>query len=209
MKKAMVVILTMFLIAGLAAMALGQADTKAADKQEAAPDQDKGAATAQKAAPDQPGLPLVLAYIGFGVMVGLSGSGSAIGVVKGGAATVGALKKREDQFGSYMLLSALPGTQGLYGFLGFFLLASKLGLALGKVAAPITLFQGAAVLGCGIMLGVAALISGIQQGEVCANGVAAVAAGYDVAGKTLVLAVYPELYAIVAFAATFLVYLVL
>ncbi|NBC09320.1 MAG: V-type ATP synthase subunit K, partial [Bacteroidetes bacterium] len=29
--------------------------------------------------------------------------------------------------------------------------------------------------------------------------------GYDVFGKTMVLAVFPELYAIVAFAATFLI----
>ncbi len=57
-------------------------------------------------------------------MVGLSGTGSAIGVVIGGNATVGALKKKDDAFGSYMLLSALPGTQGLYGFAGFFIINS-------------------------------------------------------------------------------------
>jgi len=146
---------------------------------------------------------LVLAYIGFGLMVGLAGSGSAIGVVTGGSATVGALKKK-DAFGSYMLLSALPGTQGLYGFGGFFILSSTISAQTGGWAA-ITALQGAAVLGAGLMLGIAGLISGIKQGEVCANGIAAIASGHDVFGKTMILAVFPELYAIVAFAATFLI----
>ena len=146
---------------------------------------------------------LVLAYIGFGLMVGLAGSGSAIGVVTGGSATVGALKKK-DAFGSYMLLSALPGTQGLYGFGGFFILSSAITAQTGGWAA-ITTLQGAAILGAGLMLGIAGLVSGIKQGEVCANGIAAIASGHDVFGKTMILAVFPELYAIVAFAATFLI----
>ena len=149
-------------------------------------------------------LPLVLAYIGFGLMVGLAGSGSAIGVVAGGSATVGALKKKEDAFGSYMLLSALPGTQGLYGFGGFFILNGVIAAQEGGWAA-LTSAQGAAILGAGIMLGLAGLVSGKMQGQVCANGIAGIADGYDVFGKTMILAVFPELYAIVAFAATFLI----
>ena len=62
---------------------------------------------------------LILASIGLALMLVLSGIGSAIGVSMGGNATIGALKKNPDAFGSYMLLSALPGTQGLYGFAGF------------------------------------------------------------------------------------------
>ncbi len=63
---------------------------------------------------------VILSYFGLALMLILSGIGSAVGVAKGGNATVGALKKNPDAFGSYLLLSALPGTQGLYGFAGFF-----------------------------------------------------------------------------------------
>ena len=140
----------------------------------------------------------ILAYVGIGLMVGLAGSGSAIGVVKGGSASVGALKKNDEAFGNYMILSALPGTQGLYGFLGFFIMH-------GYVKPDMTMAQGAAIFGAGIALGVSGLVSGIKQGEVCANGIAGIAAGHDLFGKTLILAVFPELYAIVAFAATFLI----
>ncbi|MCX6233261.1 MAG: V-type ATP synthase subunit K [Bacteroidetes bacterium] len=143
---------------------------------------------------------IILAYIGLALMVGLSGVGSAIGVVIGGNATIGALKKNDSAFGSYMLLSALPGTQGLYGFAGFFIINNS-----GVLTMEITILQGVAILAAGFLQGLVCLISAITQGQVCANGIAGIGAGYDVFGKTMVLAVYPELYAIVSFATTFLI----
>lgn len=68
-----------------------------------------------------------------------------------------------------------------------------------------TIVQGAAIFAAGLALGFVGLLSGIQQGGICANGIAGIGAGYDVFGKTMVLAVFPELYAIVAFAAVFLI----
>ncbi|MCF6357812.1 MAG: hypothetical protein L3J54_08390 [Draconibacterium sp.] len=43
---------------------------------------------------------IIFAYVGLAVMLFLSGIGSAIGVSKGGNATVGALKKNPEAFGS-------------------------------------------------------------------------------------------------------------
>ncbi|MBD78651.1 MAG: V-type ATP synthase subunit K [Crocinitomicaceae bacterium] len=142
---------------------------------------------------------IILAYTGLGLMIGLAGIGSAIGVSIGGRATLGALKKNEDAFGSYMLLSALPGTQGLYGFAGFFIVNNKL-----QSLSELTVQHGGIVFAAGLALGLVGLISGMKQGEVSAQGIEGIGSGYDVFGKTMVLAVFPELYAIVAFAATFL-----
>jgi V/A-type H+-transporting ATPase subunit K len=142
--------------------------------------------------------PIILAYIGIGIMVGLAGIGSAFGVSMGGNASVGALKKNSEAFGNYLVLSALPGTQGLYGFMGYFLMQ-------GILTPEISWFQAAAVFGAGLALGFVGLLSAIRQGQVCANGIAAIGSGHDVFGNTLILAVFPELYAIVAFAATFLI----
>jgi V/A-type H+/Na+-transporting ATPase subunit K len=151
-------------------------------------------------------LPLVLAYIGIGVMIALAGIGSAFGVSMGGSAAIGALKKNDEAFGSYMLLSALPGTQGLYGFVGFFVINSLvLPSGVPVINPDMTLLQGAAILGAGLALGPVALFSAIRQGSICANGIASIGSGYDVFGKTMILAVFPELYAIVAFAATFII----
>jgi len=148
-------------------------------------------------------LPVIFAYTGLALMF-LAGIGSAIGVAKGGNATIGALKKRPDAFGSYMLLSALPGTQGLYGFAGFFIIHNKLpGLITG--AEGLVMYQGVSILAAGLALGLVGLWSARWQGGVTANGIAGIGSGHDVFGNTMILAVFPELYAIIAFAATFLI----
>ena len=144
--------------------------------------------------------PILLAYIGIGIMIALSGIGSAYGVSIGGNASIGAMKKNSDAFGNYIVLSALPGTQGLYGFMGYFILSGT-----GVLTEAITWVQASAVFGAGLALGLVALLSAIRQGQVCANGIAGIGSGYDVFGSTLILAVFPELYAILAFAATFLI----
>lgn len=140
---------------------------------------------------------LVMAYIGVALMVGLAGIASAVGTSICGQAAVGAMKKNGGAFGSYMILSALPGSQGLYGFVCFFMVQ-------GMLASP-TMLQGAAILGAGILVGIVNLAAAVFQAEVCANGIAAVGNGHDVMGKTLILAAFPELYAILTVAATFLI----
>ena len=97
-------------------------------------------------------------------------------------------------------LSALPGTQGLYGFAGFFILNNLLG-----TIETVTFLHGAAFFAAGLSLGIVGYFSAVQQGSITANGIAGIGSGYDVFGKTMILAVFPELYAIIAFAVTFII----
>ena len=141
---------------------------------------------------------LILAYVGVVLMVGVSGLASAVGTARCGMAAVGAMKKNSGAFGSYMILSALPGSQGLYGFVCFFMVQ-------GLLTADITMFQASAVFGAGLLVGLVNLMAAYYQAKVCANGIAAIGNGNDVMGKTLILAAFPELYAILTVAATFLI----
>lgn len=134
---------------------------------------------------------ILLAYIGLTVMLALTGIGSVYGITICGNAAVGSLKKNPGAMGSYIALSALPSTQGLYGFVGFFLLQSRL-------VGEITPLIGTAIFAAGIVLGTVGMLSAIRQGQVCANGIAAIGNGYNVMGSTMILAVFPELYAIVS-----------
>lgn len=134
-------------------------------------------------------LNLVLAYLGVALCVALSGIGSAYGVTICGNAAIGAYKKTPSASGSYIALSALPSSQGLYGFVGFFMLQ-------GLLTADISPIQAAGVFGAGLALGLVALFSAIRQAKVCANGISAIGAGHNAFGTTMVLAVFPELYAI-------------
>ena len=144
--------------------------------------------------------PIVLAYIGLGLMVGLSGIGSAYGVSIGGNAAIGALKKNPEGFGNFMILSAMPSTQGLYGFVGFFVMLNTL-----KEITELTWTVAAAIFGAGLALGLVGLFSAIRQGQVVANGIAAIGAGHKVFGNTLIMGVFPELYAILGLLATIMI----
>jgi V/A-type H+-transporting ATPase subunit K len=140
---------------------------------------------------------ILLAYIGVAMMVGLAGLGSVYGITVCGNAAIGAIKKNPGAFGSYLILAALPSTQGLYGFVGFFILRDKL-------IADISVLNAAAIFGAGLALGVVGLLSAIRQGEICANGIAAIGSGYKVMVQTMLFAAFTEFYAIIALLFVFL-----
>lgn len=142
--------------------------------------------------------PILLAYIGVVLMIGLAGVGSSYGVTICGNAAIGALKKNTTAFGSYMILSAMPGSQGLFGFVSYFIVQSRL-------TPDITWFQAVAILGAGLIMGFVGMFSSIRQSQLCANGITSIGNGNDVFGNTLILAAFPELYSILAIAAVFLI----
>ncbi len=130
---------------------------------------------------------LILGYLGLGLMLGLSGVGSSIGTTITGNAAEGALKKNPDKSASYMILSAMPATQGLYGFVAFLMWLSR------DFAT-----DGLMLFGMGLGIGLVLLISAIRQGQVCANGITGIAQGHDVMTNTMIYAALPEFYAILA-----------
>lgn len=143
--------------------------------------------------------PIVLAYVGVALMVGLSGIGSAYGLTICGNAVIGAMKKAPEKMGSYIGLSALPSSQGLYGFVAYLITVQQ------YLVEEITWIVAAGIFGAGLLMGFAGLFSAIRQGQVCANGIAATAAGHNVFAATMVMAVFPELYAILALVVSILI----
>ena len=135
----------------------------------------------------------LLGYLGMGLMLALAGIGSCYGTTIAGNAAEGALKKDPSKSSGYMILSALPATQGLYGFLAFLLHVSKVA------------DNGLLWFGVGVGVGLVCLFSTIRQGQVCANGIIGVSQGHDVQTNTMIYAALPEFYAILALVATFLV----
>ncbi len=138
----------------------------------------------------------ILAIAGLGLMVGLAGAGSAWGLSVAGQAVMGMLKKRPNDFGKGMILSSMPATQGIYGFVAFMMFS-------GEVTSSMSPYKAAVVFAAGLAIGVACLISGIYQGKVCAAGIATYGSGNDKAfGNTLILAAFPEFYAILSLVAS-------
>lgn len=144
----------------------------------------------------------MLSWLGIALAVGLTGIGSVLGTTICGNAVVGALKKNPDALGKYLGLSALPSSQGLYGFIAYFIMSGKLNEL--TAAGALTSLAAWAFLGCGLALGAVGFYSSYRQAQVCANGIQAVGSGNDVFGGTMVMAVFPELYAILALLAALL-----
>lgn len=141
----------------------------------------------------------ILAYTSMAIMLTLTCIGSAIGVTIGGNTTVAGLKKNPEMFGKSMLLCVLPSTQGLYGFAAFFLMLSAL-----QGVDAITMNEALAISAASVSLGLVGFYSAVKQAGLVANGINEMANGQDVFSKTMILAVFPELYAILAFACAFL-----
>ena len=141
---------------------------------------------------------IILAYVGVLIMTGVSFAASVLGCTICGNTVIGAMKKNPDAFGSYVALSALPSSQGLYGFVGYFMVQPLL-------VSTITSFQAWAIVILGVLMAFANFYSGLRQSQVCANGIKETGDGHNVFAVTMVLAVFPELYAILALLVTILV----
>lgn len=139
----------------------------------------------------------VMAATGLGLMVGGGGAGSAIGLGISSSALIGLIKKKPELFGTGLALAMPPATQGLYGFVAFVLFKAYMG-------PEMTNFQGAITLAAGVGMFFACLFSAIYQGKVCAEGIAATAQGKNVFGTTMMLAAFPEFYAILSLVASIL-----
>lgn len=138
---------------------------------------------------------LIIAICGGVIAVVLAGIGSSIGVGMSGEASNGVMSEKPENFVSCLLLTALPGTQGVYGFLIGVILIMKLGLLGGEIS-QVNLYQGFTILFACIPVGLTGVISAIHQGKVCTSGVYMVAKQPSDFVKPMILAVFVEFYAV-------------
>jgi V/A-type H+-transporting ATPase subunit K len=148
---------------------------------------------------------IALALLGVAFAVALSGIGSALGISYAARTAAGSLAEDPKRFGKFLLLIALPGTQGIYGFLIGFLIILRLNIMgatnLSEIY-DISLAQGLMYTFAGLPVGIAGLVSGIFQGKVCASGIAMVSKQAKETGKAMVMAVFVEFYAILGLLAS-------
>lgn len=145
---------------------------------------------------------LILALLGAALAVGLGGIGSSVGVGIAGEMAAGVVAEDPDKFGKTLLLQALPGTQGIYGFLAAFWVMLKVNLLAGVY--PIPVETGWQIMMACLPVGINCLISGIYQGRVAAAGIAMISRKPDEAGKGLIFAAMVETYAVLGLLASIL-----
>lgn len=131
-----------------------------------------------------------LAIIGAVLAAALAGAGSSIGVFTAGKKGAGVLSEKTHLFGKILVLTSLPGSQGVYGLLIALLTINKI------AGAEVSYNDGMQLLLAGLVIGLLGFASSVFQGKVVAASIGTVAKQEDMSGKAIVLSVIIETYAI-------------
>ena len=149
---------------------------------------------------------VAMALLGAGLAVGLSCVGSAKGTGIAGEAGTGLLSQDPSKSGKVMVLQLLPGTQGLYGLVVFFVCLNSLGMFSGGIA-QLSVQQGCTYFAACMPMALGGLLSAIAQGRVAAGSINILAKKPDDWSKGLILCGIVEFYAILSLLASMLMLL--
>ena len=146
---------------------------------------------------------IMLALVGAVVAAALAGIGSILGVRTAAQASAGVVAEDPDKFGKVLLLTALPGSQGIYGFLAAIIIANSIGLLAGELV-EVSVAQGWQIVIASLPIAFTGLLSGLFQGRVAAAAVNIVAKNPDASGKGVILSAIVETYAVLGLLVTIL-----
>lgn len=142
------------------------------------------------------------ALMGAAIAVLVSCVGSAIGVSRSGQAASALLAKQPEKFGNCLLLTVMPSTQGLYGFVVGFMILIKLNVFGGMT--PISDQAGWVFFAYSLPIAIVGLASAILQGNVVISGINLIGKQDGMFGKAMPLVILVEMFAIFAFIISFL-----
>ena len=140
------------------------------------------------------GYNIALMGAAFAAFFACIGSAKGVGIV--GEAVSGMLAEDPSKFAQGTILQALPGSQGIYGFVTAFLILIKIGVFSGGVELTVT--QGAYLFMCALPIAFVGYFSAIAQGKVAASGVALISRREGQLVKAITSAALVETYAIFA-----------
>ena len=138
-----------------------------------------------------------IGLLGAGLAAFMAGIGSAKGTGIAGEAGAGLVSEDPSKFGKAMILQVIPGTQGLYGFVIWF-------IAFSKLVPGMSVAEGLQVLAACLPIALGGLLSGIAQGKVAAASVNILAKKPDDWSKGMILCITVEFYAILSLLASFM-----
>ena len=142
--------------------------------------------------------------VGWAVLGGMAAVmfgciGSAIGIRIACSQAAGVLSEKPELFGKLLVLMALPGTQGFYGFICAIFIAMKINL-IGSIDQAVKLAPpiGIALLFVGVCVGLVEFISAVQQGMTSAASINLVGKRAEEGGRAILFPALVETYAVVA-----------
>jgi len=151
-------------------------------------------------------LGLALAILGATFATLMAGIGSAIGIGIAGQVSAGVISEDPDKFGFTIVLTSLPGTQGIYGLIMGFLILFKTGILGGDIISLSTA-QGLGLLFAALPIGLVGWQSAIAQGKALAGGIQLIAKRPEEFGKAMIYGVMVETYAVFALLMSIIIFM--
>ena len=149
---------------------------------------------------------LAIGLLGAGLAACLAGAGSGVGTGIAGEAGAGLVTEDPGKFGKVMILQVIPGTQGLYGLVVFFVAVMRMGLLDGS-AMNLSFVDGCRFFAACLPIGIGGLVSAVAQGKVAAASVNLLAKNPDHWSKGMILCITVEFYAILSLLASMIMLL--
>jgi len=145
------------------------------------------------------------AYFGAALAASGGGIGSAIGITIVSHAATGVVSEDSEKFGRILPLAAMPGTQGIYGFITALLVFIFFGVFDGSV--DLSAHEGLRVFFSCLPVALVCLVSGIYQGSTAVGSAGMVARRDEDAGKALIFPALVETYAVFSLIVTIIMML--
>ena len=149
---------------------------------------------------------LAIGLLGAGLAACLAGAGSGLGTGYAGQAGAGLVTEDPSKFGKVMILQVIPGTQGLYGLVVFFVAIMQMGL-LDGTAMNLSFVDGCRYFAACLPIGIGGLVTAASQGKVAAASVNLLAKNPDHWSKGMILCITVEFYAILSLLASMMMLL--
>jgi len=134
--------------------------------------------------------------IGAIVVVTLSCLGSAKGIWIASSQAAGVLSEKPELFGKMLVLMALPGTQGFYGFIGAIMIALRTGIIIGNINISPTV--GVSILLIAICMGIVEYITAIVQAKAATAAINLTGKQPEEGGRAILIPALVETYAVIA-----------
>lgn len=139
------------------------------------------------------------ALLGGGLAAALGAVGSSIGVANASKVGQGVLAEDPDKFGSVLILTSLPGTQGFYGFIVALLVYVLFGLSENP---NLPLSAGVAIFFACLPAAIGFVVSAIFQGNSSQAAILLISRQPEQIGKALIFPALVETYAVTSLVVT-------
>jgi V/A-type H+-transporting ATPase subunit K len=148
-------------------------------------------------------LKLYFAQTGFGwvvigaiIVVTVSCLGSAKGILIASSQAAGILSEKPELFGKLLVLMALPGTQGFYGFICAIMISLRTGIILGNINIPPAI--GGAILLVAVGMGVVEYMTALIQARAATAAINLTGKQPEEGGRAILIPALVETYAVIA-----------